>query len=151
MSLRTASHWCASAWCMACPCHTISPAVAGIRFRMPRARVDLPQPDSPTMPRVSPCIRSNETPSTALRIFLGSQAQALSFLTLKYTFRPRTERMGCALDMAQLLRGGRRELADGPVAGTHHLGLVLGADQCRQLGVAAGHGVLAARRKRAAL
>ena len=32
---------------------------------MQRASVDLPQPDSPTMPSVSPGLTLNETPSTA--------------------------------------------------------------------------------------
>ncbi len=41
------------------------PVSVGIRRRMESAVTDLPQPDSPTMPRVSPRASSNDTPSTA--------------------------------------------------------------------------------------
>jgi len=41
------------------------PVSGGIRRRMESAVTDLPQPDSPTMPRVSPRATSNDTPSTA--------------------------------------------------------------------------------------
>src|SRR5712692_5901429 len=46
------------------PNHT-SPAVGSIRRRMQRPVVDLPQPDSPTKPSVSPRRISNDTSSTA--------------------------------------------------------------------------------------
>ncbi|MNP29103.1 hypothetical protein D3C76_1221130 [compost metagenome] len=36
------------------PSHTTLPSVAGTRPMRARAKVDLPQPDSPTTPRVSP-------------------------------------------------------------------------------------------------
>jgi len=42
-----------------------SPAVGSIRRRMQRPVVDLPQPDSPTSPSVSPFNRSKLTSSTA--------------------------------------------------------------------------------------
>src|SRR5882672_11600701 len=42
------------------------PAVGRSRFISSLATVDLPQPDSPTIPSVSPGYRSKETPSTAL-------------------------------------------------------------------------------------
>src|SRR5207237_5012300 len=42
------------------------PAVTGRRAVTSRARVDLPQPDSPTRPSVSPRLISRSTPSTAL-------------------------------------------------------------------------------------
>ena len=35
---------------------------------MQRTSVDLPQPDSPTIPSVSPCCSVNETPSTAFTV-----------------------------------------------------------------------------------
>jgi hypothetical protein len=47
------------------PSNQTSPAVGSIRRRMHRPVVDLPQPDSPTSPSVSPALISNEMPSTA--------------------------------------------------------------------------------------
>src|SRR5437660_6269132 len=44
------------------------PDVGSIKRRIARPRVDLPQPDSPTKPSVSPARMSRETPSTALTI-----------------------------------------------------------------------------------
>src|SRR5688572_2856152 len=96
------------------------PAVAGIRFSTARARVDLPQPDSPTTPRVSPAWMSKEMPSTALRMRAGDQGQAPA-LILKCTLRSRTERMGGAASrMAGLLRREFRHSLHGPVAGPQH-------------------------------
>src|SRR3954471_16854761 len=46
------------------------PLVGSVSRRRARPRVDLPQPDSPTSPRVSPGKMSSETPSTALTIRL---------------------------------------------------------------------------------
>ena len=45
--------------------NSTEPSVTSSSRTMQRASVDLPQPDSPTMPSVSPCRTSNETPSTA--------------------------------------------------------------------------------------
>ena len=50
------------------PSSQASPEVGGIRRRMVRATVDLPDPDSPISPRVSPCLISKLTPSTALTL-----------------------------------------------------------------------------------
>src|SRR5437763_10626884 len=50
---------------MSRPSKTMRPAVGSRRRMMQRAIVDLPQPDSPTTPSVSPCRTENETPSTA--------------------------------------------------------------------------------------
>ncbi|RPK44073.1 hypothetical protein EES39_17860 [Streptomyces sp. ADI92-24] len=50
---------------MSSPLYRIIPAVGSSRCTSSRATVDFPQPDSPTMPRVSPAARSKETPSTA--------------------------------------------------------------------------------------
>src|SRR6266536_4939189 len=44
---------------------TILPGGCGISRMSDSAVTDLPQPDSPTMPRVSPAASSNDTPSTA--------------------------------------------------------------------------------------
>src|SRR3954469_15573392 len=49
----------------ASPSNTSSPASGTSRCSNRRARVDFPQPDSPTMPRVSPLRTLKETPSTA--------------------------------------------------------------------------------------
>src|SRR5206468_3132413 len=53
------------------------PAVGSTRRRIRRATVDLPQPDSPTRPRVSPGSRLKETPSTA-RTALAARPRARS-------------------------------------------------------------------------
>jgi len=50
---------------MSWPRKVIFPSVGSSSFMMQRAIVDLPQPDSPTTPRVSPSRSVNETPSTA--------------------------------------------------------------------------------------
>jgi hypothetical protein len=43
----------------------MEPDVGSISRMISRAVVDLPQPDSPTMPSVSPFRTSKDTPSTA--------------------------------------------------------------------------------------
>ncbi len=50
---------------MSSPLNRIEPAVGRSRWHSIFATVDLPQPDSPTMPRVSPLARVKSTPSTA--------------------------------------------------------------------------------------
>src|SRR5215467_374169 len=50
---------------MSSPLNVIVPAVGSIRRMIVRPRVDLPQPDSPTRPSVSPALISRSTPSTA--------------------------------------------------------------------------------------
>ena len=47
------------------PSRANSPDAGSTRLSIARASVDLPQPDSPTTPRISPWRHSNETPSTA--------------------------------------------------------------------------------------
>src|SRR5438034_11443613 len=96
MSFRTANQAWLDAPVISWPIQTMLPAVAGIRFSTARARVDLPQPDSPTTPSVSPAWMSKETPSTAFRVRAGDQGQALPALTLKCTFKSRTDRLGWA-------------------------------------------------------
>ena len=44
------------------------PLVGVSTLRMARAVVVLPHPDSPTMLNVSPCLTSNDTPSTAFKV-----------------------------------------------------------------------------------
>ena len=48
------------------PANVIEPLVGSVSRSSSRAVVDLPQPDSPTSPSVSPRRTSKETPSTAL-------------------------------------------------------------------------------------
>src|SRR5438309_1554256 len=47
------------------PLKTISPSLGSTSRRIERPRVDLPQPDSPTSPSVSPCLIVRSMPSTA--------------------------------------------------------------------------------------
>ena len=63
------------------------PLVALTRPMMARAKVDLPHPDSPTTPNVSPSYRRRVTPSTALSVFGGCQNHCLPSLISKCTFR----------------------------------------------------------------
>jgi hypothetical protein len=92
----------AESWSMRVPPMLIWPAVGGTRLRIARAVVDLPQPDSPTRPSVSPGETENETPSTARttrwRRFHGGPCQ-----DVKWTARSRTESRPEAL-------GGRLEV-----------------------------------------
>src|SRR3990172_6829339 len=68
-----------------------SPAVGLYSCRIARPVVDLPQPLSPTRPRVSPRLIWSVTPSTALfsAIVFWNMKPAV---TGKYIFRPRTSR-----------------------------------------------------------
>src|SRR5438309_6251884 len=50
---------------MSLPLKRTSPAVGCTSRKIDRPRVDLPHPDSPTRPSVSPCLMSRSTPSTA--------------------------------------------------------------------------------------
>ena len=50
---------------MSVPAILIEPAVTGSRLATARPMVDLPEPDSPTRPRISPCGTLKLTPSTA--------------------------------------------------------------------------------------
>src|SRR5579883_1274077 len=71
----------------------ISPESRGIRCIRSRAVVDLPQPDSPTMPTVSPFITAKETSSTARTVL---RAEKKSPRTGKCLVRPLTCSSGCA-------------------------------------------------------
>ena len=51
-----------------------SPAEGGSRPTTIRATVDLPEPDSPTIAKVSPLAISKPTRSTAVRNFRGSRS-----------------------------------------------------------------------------
>src|ERR1700730_18328691 len=71
----------------------ISPASRFIRCINSRAVVDLPQPDSPTMPTVSPLAIANETLSTARTVL---RALNRSPRTGKCFVSPLTWSSGCA-------------------------------------------------------
>src|ERR1700709_1528638 len=71
----------------------ISPASRFIRCINSRAVVDLPQPDSPTMPTVSPLAIENETSSTARTVL---RALNRSLRTGKCLVSPLTLSNGCA-------------------------------------------------------
>ena len=62
---RTGSSWLRLAFVMSSPRKRISPEVALISLTSTRIKVVLPQPDSPTIPSVSPFWSANETSSTA--------------------------------------------------------------------------------------
>src|ERR1700710_2378889 len=71
----------------------MSPASRVIRWIRSRAVVDLPQPDSPTMPTVSPLAMENDTSSTARTVL---RALNRSPRTGKCLVRPLTCNSGCA-------------------------------------------------------
>src|SRR3954468_8567753 len=71
----------------------MSPASRFIRCIKSRAVVDLPQPDSPTIPTVSPLAIENETLSTARTVL---RALNRSPRTGKCLVRPSTRSRGCA-------------------------------------------------------
>ena len=55
-------------WVMSCPSIRIAPEVGSTSRSTLRATVDLPQPDSPTSPSVSPTPTEKLTPSTACTV-----------------------------------------------------------------------------------
>ena len=65
MSRRRRLSVVASSARMFSPSNVTRPAVGSMSLRRRRARVDLPHPDSPTMPSVSPFLSVRLTPSTA--------------------------------------------------------------------------------------
>ena len=62
---RSGCIWLRLSLAMSWPWNLISPEVGSSSRTMQRPRVDLPQPDSPTRPRVSPRAMSSEMPETA--------------------------------------------------------------------------------------
>src|SRR5258708_27126006 len=71
----------------------MSPELRGIRCINNRAVVDLPQPDSPTIPTVSPLAMENDTSSTARTVLLLPNRPPR---TGKCLVRPLTCNSGCA-------------------------------------------------------
>src|SRR5215470_6727712 len=78
------------------PLNTTRPAVAGWSWVMTRASVDLPQPDSPTSPSVSPLRTSKLTPSTA-RTTSPPLPPTGKYLNTSSTRRMTGSTAGCAL------------------------------------------------------
>src|SRR4051794_19162442 len=63
------------------PSNTMRPAVGSISLMTRRATVDLPDPDSPTMPRTSPVLTLSETSSTARNSLLPETKTFVSPVT----------------------------------------------------------------------
>src|SRR5882757_1588828 len=78
----------------------MSPASRFIRCIKSRAVVDLPQPDSPTIPTVSPLAIANDTLSTARTVF---RALNRSPRTGKCFVSPETCSNGCAAPPKSLI------------------------------------------------
>src|SRR5690606_6856477 len=78
---------------MSFPSTLTVPEVGRSRAMSSLARVDLPHPDSPTMPSVSPRCRSKETPSTAL-IAPTWRLKTMPWVSGKCLTRSRTSRIG---------------------------------------------------------
>src|SRR5665811_798959 len=100
MLRRTALSALPDSWAISSPWNRIWPAVGFSRRISSRAVVDLPQPDSPTTPRVSPLKSFRSIPSTACTAptcFLNR----MPFVRGKCLTSPRTSRTGSSgLDAA---------------------------------------------------
>src|SRR5882724_12145384 len=101
---------------IAWPFRAMPPCVGGVRPMMASARVDLPQPDSPTRPRHSPGFTSRLTPSTAFRVLTPPRS---ALPTVKWTARSSSSSSLSAMMMtphetagAQASDIGRRRAAD---------------------------------------
>src|SRR5260221_9043359 len=104
------------------PLKSTSPAVGSTRRRMDRPSVDLPQPDSPTSPSVSPWRIARSTPSTALT--RATVRPRMPERTGNQVRSPRTSRMGSAavqggpgLDRAATASATSRPIEPGAVLG----------------------------------
>ena len=75
------------------PLYLTEPEVGSMRRRMQRPTVDLPDPDSPTRPRVCPAPTAKETPLTAWTWWCTTFTPASS-LTGKFLTRSVTSRIG---------------------------------------------------------
>src|SRR5262245_37983107 len=108
------------------------------------ARVDLPQPDSPTMPSVSPWRTSRETPSTAW-------TRPTSFLMNRPSLIGKYLRTSVTLSTAGLLASRRHLGADADqIRGKPAGRAVLPGGQSRLVHPAPGHDVTASGMERAA-
>src|SRR5438876_4834877 len=143
---------------MSRPSKTIRPSVGSSRRMMQRAIVDLPQPDSPTTPSVSPPRTLKLTPSTAFTAAICLW-KMIPRVTGKYFFRssttrrssPATALRGLCHHPGQQLRGFAvlRLLVE--MAGVQVVRIVATDPQLRVLLLADVHHVGAARMEPAAL
>src|ERR1700712_4735860 len=87
---------------MSRPSNRMRPDVGSMSFVTARPVVDLPQPDSPTSPRVSPSCTTNETPSTA---FTGLPVRPIRPADLpgKCLVIPSTSSRGLGVGTAELV------------------------------------------------
>ena len=85
------------------PAKRIEPAVGSWMRTTSRAKVDLPQPDSPTTPTVSPAATSRSTPSTARTTLLAPNRPSRG--SGKCLTRPRTDKSGSAAAPSDTLAG----------------------------------------------
>src|SRR2546422_1343330 len=85
---------------MSSPLNWIVPAVESSRRMIVRPSVDLPQPDSPTRPRVSPALISRSTPSTA-RTWATVRCKTPE-ATGNHVFSPRTDTSGSEVVQARV-------------------------------------------------
>src|SRR2546422_259022 len=88
------------------PSNFTAPEVMSIILRMARPVVLLPQPDSPTRPRVSPRRTSNDTPSTAFTLPTWRRTTAPA-ITGKWTFRSVTSRTMSGAELGMEMAGGQ--------------------------------------------
>ena len=143
MSRQSARNAAASSAVTLRPSNQTSPAVGSIRRRMQRPVVDLPQPDSPTRPSVSPGAMSKLTPSTACTTSALRAEQAAAD----------REVLDQVLDAQERLNRLAHRAAISSAGSIEHAGdLVAAADlaQRRHRLAALRHRVAAARREAAA-
>src|SRR5579875_1460079 len=98
--------WRRDRWSIRSPQRRISPAVGSINLRIALPAVDLPQPDSPTSPRVSPAAMSKEMPSTART--WPTTCRKIPPRTGKCLTRPLTDNKGAAALIGRAGRNGSR-------------------------------------------
>src|SRR6185436_1942892 len=96
MLRRTALNALPDSWAMSSPWNRIWPAVGSSRRISSLAVVDLPQPDSPTSPRVSPLYSNRSTPSTACTAPI-CLLKTMPLVRGKCLTSPRTSRTGSSV------------------------------------------------------
>src|SRR5258708_264201 len=121
---------------IAWPFRAMPPWVGGTRPMMASARVDLPQPDSPTRPRHSPGFTSRLTPSTAFRVLVPPRSAPP---TVKWTARLSSFSSGSTMMVApheavrrqggDVRRGRPADVGDGGAARIEAATLRVGRDR----------------------
>src|SRR5664279_1298047 len=141
MLRRTALSALPDSWAMSSPWNKICPSVGWSRRMSSRAVVDLPQPDSPTSPRVSPLYSFRSMPSTA-RTAPTCFLNRMPWVSGKCLTSPRTSRTGSSVREGSI-EGLLPEVTGAAAAGGDLV-------KCRDLLRADGLGVGAAGVERAA-